>query len=232
MKPVCPNRGLILCLAGAIAGYVVACWADSVAHARSHAVPLQAGAKGRTDDADQDEQLELGRRSFHDNCLMCHADDMTVKLRLTASQWSAEVDKMIGWGASVPPEQKDDMIAYLTATFSRQKPAAPLERITPAQALATIAPLGTAPPGDAGRGRTVYTAHCANCHGSEGRGADLGTNLVERPVLVRPDEFLSVVRAGRRRMAGFEKVVTDSQAADILAWLREQRYIFKTPPKS
>ncbi|HEV3122322.1 MAG TPA: cytochrome c, partial [Isosphaeraceae bacterium] len=119
MKPVCPNRGLILCLAGAIAGYMVAYWADSVAHARSHAVPLQAGAKGRTDDAGQDEQLELGRRSFQDNCLMCHADDMTVKLRLTASQWSAEVDKMIGWGAPVPPEQKDDLIAYLTATFSR-----------------------------------------------------------------------------------------------------------------
>jgi len=232
MKSACRYTGLFLSLAAACGALSLACWAGALAHARSHQDPPPAGAATtRADDPERQEQLELGRRAFQENCLMCHADDMTVRLRLTPTQWTTEVDKMIGWGAPVPPEQKEDLVAYLTSAFSSHQPHLPLERITPAKALVTIAPFGSAPPGDPGRGGSLYASQCATCHGPDARGAELGTNLVEKPILLRPAEFLSVVRAGRRRMPGFEKALSDSQAAEVLAWLREKRFTLKVPAK-
>ena len=46
-------------------------------------------------------------------------------------------------------------------------------------------------------------AQCATCHGPDARGADLGTCLVEKEVLLRPADYDEVVRKGRRRMPGF-----------------------------
>ena len=34
-------------------------------------------------------------RSFVENCLMCHGEDMTTRQRLTTKQWTAEVEKMV-----------------------------------------------------------------------------------------------------------------------------------------
>src|SRR5437660_401544 len=62
------------------------------------------------DDDERQERLDLGRRSFQDNCLMCHADDIAAGQRLTAQQWVTVVDKMIGWGAPVPADQKSDLL--------------------------------------------------------------------------------------------------------------------------
>jgi mono/diheme cytochrome c family protein len=184
---------------------------------------LQAAAA--PDDEERAEQLALGKRTFQENCLMCHADEMTARQRMNTAQWTAEVDKMIGWGAPVPPDQKDGLIAFLSTEFSPPAPLVPPERTRLAAALATIAPEpGDLPAGNPQRGAPLYTSSCANCHGPEGRGADLGTNLVDRPVLFRPTEFVTLVRDGRRRMPGFQKALTDAQAADILAWLRQKHY--------
>lgn len=50
-------------------------------------------------------------------CLSCHSADLTWQQRLTEKQWTAEVDKMIGWGADVPEARKAELIAYLVANF-------------------------------------------------------------------------------------------------------------------
>ncbi|HSS44405.1 MAG TPA: cytochrome c [Thermoanaerobaculia bacterium] len=50
-------------------------------------------------------------------CLSCHSADILWQQRLTDKQWSAEVNKMIGWGAQVPAEQKDALVAYLLQNF-------------------------------------------------------------------------------------------------------------------
>lgn len=50
-------------------------------------------------------------------CLQCHSADMPRQQRLTEKQWTAEVEKMIRWGADVPPDRKAELIAYLTAHF-------------------------------------------------------------------------------------------------------------------
>lgn len=47
------------------------------------------------------------------NCLVCHGDDVVRQQRLTAAQWSAEIDKMTGWGARIDPADRDALLAYL-----------------------------------------------------------------------------------------------------------------------
>ena len=50
-------------------------------------------------------------------CLNCHSADMIRQQKLTEKQWTADVNKMIGWGSAVPEDQKDALVAYLVANF-------------------------------------------------------------------------------------------------------------------
>jgi mono/diheme cytochrome c family protein len=177
----------------------------------------------------QDDEREFRRleakRSFVENCLMCHGEDMTTRQRLTAKQWSASVEKMVNWGTPLPPDRKQPLIDYLAETYPTTQPAPPLERISPDRALA-LDPQPTPkalPSADLARGEALFAAHCAVCHASNARGGDLGTNLVEKPVLLREEEYRALIRDGRRRMPGFAAVLDERGQADLLAWLRRQR---------
>jgi hypothetical protein len=50
-------------------------------------------------------------------CLTCHSTDMVRQQRLNEKQWTAEVNKMAGWGAEVPEAQKASLVAYLVEHF-------------------------------------------------------------------------------------------------------------------
>ena len=50
-------------------------------------------------------------------CLSCHAADLVCQQRLPEKQWTASVNKMIGWGAEVPDARKAELVAYLVANF-------------------------------------------------------------------------------------------------------------------
>jgi mono/diheme cytochrome c family protein len=184
------------------------------------------GSQAGQDDIDREEQLAAGKMAFRDNCLMCHGEEMTSRLRLTEKQWVTELDKMIGWGAPVPPELKAPLLDYLISAFSDRAhtPVAPPERIAFRDALALVRPEGPPVSGDATRGAGLYAANCATCHGPAATGGDLGTCLVEKPVLVHPARYTEVVRKGRRRMPGFAAVLRPEQESDILVWLRTLRF--------
>lgn len=59
------------------------------------------------------EGVEVVKQS----CLVCHGPELITQQRLTAAQWTAEVDKMIRWGAEVPADRKQALIAYLSRNF-------------------------------------------------------------------------------------------------------------------
>jgi hypothetical protein len=42
---------------------------------------------------------------------------MVRQQRLTEKQWTAEVTKMMRWGAAVPEDRKDALVAYLVEHF-------------------------------------------------------------------------------------------------------------------
>jgi hypothetical protein len=58
-----------------------------------------------------------GRQVVEASCLPCHSPDILVQQRLTEKQWTAEVDKMIRWGAVMKDADKPAMIAYLSKNF-------------------------------------------------------------------------------------------------------------------
>ncbi len=182
-------------------------------------------ARARPDDDDVKDRRVEARRSFVDNCLMCHGEDMTTRQRLTAKQWGTEVEKMVNWGAPVPPDRKQPLIDYLAETYPGDRPVPPPDRVTPEEAFGPDRqdPPGPRAPADEARGGSLYAMYCAACHGPTAKGAELGTNLVEKPVLLREDEYRSLMRDGRRRMPGFAAAIDAGGQADLLAWLRRRR---------
>lgn len=165
----------------------------------------------------QSEQL------FQANCLICHTEEMTRTQRLTPAQWKSVVEKMIGWGAPVPPEDTARLIAFLAQEYPVEKPRPEPVPVASAPLLSTAGQtgsmdhIGTA--AQAEGGHALYTQFCANCHGGDARGADLGPNLVEKPVLVQPGAWGEVLRSGRRRMPGFAAVLKPEQERAILVWI-------------
>jgi mono/diheme cytochrome c family protein len=195
-------------------------------------------AQARSDDppADRqdDEEQEATRQVLRDNCLICHSDEMVASQRLTRPQWKTEVEKMVGWGSPLPPDQVEPLTKFLAEHFSDSTPPSPPVRMTYAQAFERVKPdpPGASPlKGDSERGAPLYAQHCATCHGPDGQGADLGPNLVEVAVLLRQAEFREVTRDGRHRMPGFKNVLTPDQETDILVWLRSRRFLRTLPPK-
>jgi hypothetical protein len=50
-------------------------------------------------------------------CYACHSADLIVQQRLTEKQWTAEVEKMMRWGAALEEKDKSAVIAYLSRHF-------------------------------------------------------------------------------------------------------------------
>ena len=181
-------------------------------------------------DDDDDEERAIRRveaqRTFVENCLMCHGEDMTSRQRLTTKQWTAEVEKMVNWGTPLPPDRKQPLIDHLAELYPAGQVAPPPERIDFKKALALDAqpmPINPLPGSDPKRGEALFATHCAVCHGAAAVGGEMGINLVEKPALLRVEEFRTLMKEGRRKMPGFVAVLDDQAQSDLLAWLRLRR---------
>jgi mono/diheme cytochrome c family protein len=180
------------------------------------------------DDEDVAYRETIVRRSFEENCLICHTEDLIASQRLTPAQWKAEVEKMVNWGAPLPKEATSPLIDYLARRYSdREAPLAPTRA-----ALREVGSLEV--PGDRGspalmagdltRGERLYTANCATCHGPTALGGDLGPALVGKAILDHPLEYDRIVNQGLRRMPGFRLTMSPRDQGDVLAWLRRRAY--------
>jgi cytochrome c2 len=61
-----------------------------------------------------------GKALVEASCYTCHSADILVQQQLTEKQWTAEVEKMMRWGAVVKERDKAPIVAYLTAHFGSQ----------------------------------------------------------------------------------------------------------------
>ena len=77
---------------------------------------------------------------------------------------------------------------------------------------------------DVEAGRRVFAGRCANCHGTEGAGGELGPSIVARVPLRSDQELEAVIREGVPG-AGMPAFPTLSRAelADLVAFLRTLR---------
>jgi hypothetical protein len=55
--------------------------------------------------------------AFTNACRACHQDDVIRQQRLTRTQWDAEINKMVGWGARVADQDRSTLLDYLAAAF-------------------------------------------------------------------------------------------------------------------
>lgn len=77
------------------------------------------------------------------------------------------------------------------------------------------------PPGDASRGREVYAANCAQCHGSTGAGGVAGAGAWTPPVINRDAVAIAeAIRVGPFEMPRFgEEQISDQDVGDVVAFL-------------
>ena len=180
------------------------------------------------DDEDVAYREAIVRRSFEENCLICHTEDLIASQRLTPAQWKAEVEKMVNWGAPLPKEATSPLIDYLARRYSdREAPLAPTRAaLKQVGSLEVPGDRGTPAPmaGDLTRGERLYAANCATCHGPTALGGDLGPALVGKAILGHSREYDRIVNHGLRRMPGFRLTMNAQDQGDVLAWLRRRAY--------
>jgi hypothetical protein len=50
-------------------------------------------------------------------CVMCHSVEIAVQQRLGPQGWSETLDRMIEYGAPIPPTDREQLLAYLLRHF-------------------------------------------------------------------------------------------------------------------
>jgi len=86
-----------------------------------------------------------------------------------------------------------------------------------------ISPVVSAMAGNPIRGQSIYTVHCAGCHGGDGRGVIAGTPSFQAGsnALMKPDIDLAMtIRQGRGIMPGFDVILKEDQIYDVIAHIR------------
>jgi len=156
-----------------------------------------------------------------ENCATCHARDIVDQQRLTQAQWASVLKKMKGWGATIEAEKLEPLAAHLATARGPAAPLPPPPTITAAAAEEALRPLADGPfgGGDAPSGKRIFADSCSVCHGDDAHGGEIGTNLVDRPLLRRAPEFAKITRTGKGDMPSFE--LKDGEIGSLLAWLRK-----------
>jgi hypothetical protein len=54
-------------------------------------------------------------------CLQCHNASRITEAHFSRTQWSDELDKMVGLGAVVPDADRKDLLDYLTTNFGPER---------------------------------------------------------------------------------------------------------------
>ena len=58
-----------------------------------------------------------GKAAAEAACLPCHSSDIIRQQRLTRTQWTGTLTKMVNWGTAIPDGQKDALLEYLVTNF-------------------------------------------------------------------------------------------------------------------
>ena len=72
------------------------------------------------------------------------------------------------------------------------------------------------------KGKTLYSKHCVQCHGSDGKGQLAGTpNFTQGHRLMRSDvELLKTIETGKNAMPSFRGVLKHQEMLDTIAYIR------------
>ena len=91
-----------------------------------------------------------GSEVIQAKCVACHGTDLIVSQRLSAAGWGREIDKMVRWGVTLAPEQREALQPFLAANFGPQP-----------------SPSHTSDGGVAAAGEATFKSACLTCHGTD-----------------------------------------------------------------
>lgn len=75
----------------------------------------------------------------------------------------------------------------------------------------------------------LYKANCEGCHGSSGRGSDLGKTLgvksFKNPAIIKmpPSALAKVIAKGKNQMPPFEDTLTALEIRDLARYIKEMK---------
>jgi mono/diheme cytochrome c family protein len=84
-----------------------------------------------------------GLEVLNRRCVSCHESDIITSQKLSLTGWTRSVDKMVRWGASITPEEREILQAYLAQHFAPK-------------------PVASHPATDTGA--ATFTRVCLTCH--------------------------------------------------------------------
>lgn len=79
---------------------------------------------------------------------------------------------------------------------------------------------------DTNKGRQLFAANCAACHGQTGRSVIPGApNFDSGERLLQPDfTLLATIQKGKNVMPAFQGILTDRDIMDVIAYIRTLRW--------
>lgn len=212
---------------GAFSGF----WKADAARQATPPVPVVASPPlAEVMELDAEEKSAFFNQRLELHCNTCHSREMIEQQDLTLAQWQAEVLKMINWGSTLPKDYQGLMAEHLSRLYPKgQIPK--VGQIAPEVALEESRgrDLTAVSRDEAGNAKAagLYQNQCANCHGPEGKGAELGIRLVDRPILTHPDSFAEITQKGRGIMPAFGQNLKNEEIEAIRRWLLGRSFSFQ-----
>jgi cytochrome c553 len=71
-------------------------------------------------------------------------------------------------------------------------------------------------------GKALFVANCANCHGSDGNGNKSGAKKLSES-RITDAEIETAIRKGKKAMAAYEKILSDTEIAALGAYVKTLR---------
>ncbi len=169
-------------------------------------------------------QVAPGSEIATSYCLICHsAEYVYMQPPHSRAQWNEIVKKMKhAFGCPIPDEHISTLVDYL---FSQNM-------IQPTPKLQVVKQKASRPQNDKENpqnGKILFSTHCTNCHGTQGKGdGPIGQSLIPPAADLTATgkksdkELLKVIRKGRSgtAMPSWKSALSDAEIYDVLSYIR------------
>ncbi len=176
---------------------------------------------------DPEERSAFFNQRLQLHCNVCHSSEMIEQQRLTLAQWQAEVQKMIGWGATLPKEYSGLMAEHLSKSYPLGHKAK-IGLLEPEKAFSESAQTDQSQVDSKSATNPqvaeLFRNQCSNCHGTSGEGNEIGPRLTGRPILAFPQRFSEHIEQGKGRMPAFQKTIPSADTQALRRWLLGQSF--------
>ena len=176
---------------------------------------------------DPEERSAFFNQRLQLHCNVCHSSEMIEQQRLTLAQWQAEVQKMIGWGATLPKEYSGLMAEHLSKSYPPGHKAK-IGLLEPEKAFSESAQTDQSQVDSKSATNPqvaeLFRNQCSNCHGTSGEGNEIGPRLTGRSILAFSQRFSEHIEQGKGRMPAFQKTIPSADTQALRRWLLGQSF--------